>query len=63
MKILIVVSGGREHALALAVRGASRLLMALGIAGTREFGESLGSAVVKWNSNSQLSPRDRLQLT
>ena len=41
MKILIVGSGGREHALAWAVRGTGRLFIAPGNAGTTEFGENV----------------------
>ncbi len=62
MKILVVGSGGREHALAWAVREASRLFIAPGNAGTREFGENVDIKATDTETLVSFSRRENVDL-
>ncbi len=62
MKILIVGSGGREHALAWAVRGAKTLYIAPGNAGTREFGENIDIKATDTEALVSFSRRENIDL-
>lgn len=62
MKILIVGSGGREHALAWAVRGANRLFIAPGNAGTREYGENVDIKATDTGALVSFSRRENIDL-
>ncbi len=62
MKILIVGSGGREHALAWAVRGAKTLFIAPGNAGTREFGENVDIKATDTETLVSFSRRENIDL-
>ena len=62
MNILIVGSGGREHALAWAVRGASRLFIAPGNAGTTEFGENVDIKATDTDGLVSFSRRENIDL-
>ena len=62
MKILIVGSGGREHALAWAVRGANRLFIAPGNAGTAEFGANVDIEATDTEALVSFSRRENIDL-
>ncbi len=63
MRVLIVGSGGREHALAWVLRGAHTLFIAPGNAGTSDLGSNVPIGSSEINKLAAFAHRERIDLT